>query len=83
MWTVRGTFTRTDAFSPALERLFVMKDALARRLEEKDDEALGAQFDALEEQTAPPHFELLGEDGEAQDFGLLYVDATYAGFRLT
>jgi hypothetical protein len=82
MWNVRGTFTATDAFDASIESLFAKKAALATRLEDHDNDALVAEFDALEEQTSPPHFELVSEEGTLQAFGLLHLSATGAGFRL-
>jgi hypothetical protein len=41
-----------------------------------------AELDELEEQTSPPHFELVADDGRAQEFGLLYLSTAGAGFRL-
>jgi hypothetical protein len=79
MWDVRGTFDATP-FDAGLESLFARKAAVATSLD--DDEARLAEFDALEDQTCPPHFELVAEDGTLQDFGLLYVSAACVGFRL-
>ena len=82
MWNVRGTFAATAACDAAIASLFATKDALASRLEDDDNEALVAEFDAVEEQASPPHFELIGEDARVQAFGFLYLSATSAGFRL-
>ena len=82
MWNVRATFTATGAFDDSVESLFAKKDALATRLEDGDDDALVAEFDVLEEQTSPPDFELVADDGTVQAFSLLCVRASGAGFRL-
>jgi hypothetical protein len=82
MWNVRGTFAPAVAFDATIASVFARKAALAEQLEEDDDDAVVAAFDALEAQTSPPELELVGDDGRAQDFGLLYVEGNAAGFRL-
>lgn len=81
MWNVRSHFVATGHFS-AFRSRFERKSFLAEQLEDSEEEALEAEFNALEEATSPPSLRLIARDGTEQPFGLLYVDGEYAGFRL-
>ncbi len=81
MWNVTCQVAVTGAFE-ALREVFDRKTRLAEQLEDVDDDDLEAQWEALEIATSPPALQLLAPDGTAQDFGLLYIEADSAGFRL-
>jgi hypothetical protein len=81
MWNVRCEFRAGPAFEP-LRADFEEKARVAQQLEDSDDPALSDRFDELEVRTAPPALVMLGSDGKQQDFGLLYIEGSRAGFRL-
>jgi hypothetical protein len=81
MWNVTCQVALTGAFE-ALREVFDRKARLAEQLEDVDDDDLHARWEALEIATSPPALRLLAPDGATQDFGLLYMDADGAGFRL-
>lgn len=81
MWNVTCEVAVTEHFA-ALRAVFERKARLADALEDSDDEALQEEWDALEIATSPPALALVAPDGSVQDFGLLYIEADGAGFRL-
>jgi hypothetical protein len=80
MFVVECSFAPTAAFERVRE-LFERKATLAEDLG-ADESARVDEFDALEVATCPPALEMLDEQGNLVDFGILHVEGSRAGFRV-